>query len=68
MFGYDEVQLPLGSRRLGGPLLLRTIVPTVLEELREVHVTAGGASFVAPAPPGTSETESETATTLPVAA
>jgi hypothetical protein len=32
----------LGTRRLGGPILLKDVLPALLDELHEVYVARGG--------------------------
>jgi hypothetical protein len=42
MFGYNDPVLPLGSRRFGGPLPLKAVLPTLAQELHEACVARGG--------------------------
>ena len=63
MFGYGDGSRRLGSRRLGGPVLLKDLMPALLEELHEVYVARGGptpldAVFAVPGPPRAEETAS----------
>jgi hypothetical protein len=56
MFGYREPSRRLGSRRLGGPVLLKNLLPALLEELHEVYVARSGptsldAVLAVPGPP-----------------
>jgi len=42
MFGHDETTPgSLGSRRRGGPVLLKDLMPALLEELHEVYLANG---------------------------
>lgn len=62
MFPYGEPSFGrLGSRRLGGPLPMKAILPPVLEELHEAHLAKGGASFLDPVLAGPERPGAETA-------
>lgn len=42
MFGYSDPVPPLGSRRFGGPLPMKIVLPTLVQELHEACVARGG--------------------------
>jgi hypothetical protein len=42
MFGYDDPVPPLGSRRFGGPLPMKTVLPALVQELHQACVARGG--------------------------
>ena len=42
MFGYSYPVPPLGSRRFGGPLPMKTVLPALVLELHETCVARGG--------------------------
>jgi hypothetical protein len=42
MFRYRDDGHRLGSRRVGGPVLLKDLLPDLLKELHEVHVARSG--------------------------
>lgn len=42
MFGHRDVFHSLGPLRLGGPVLLKDLLPALLEDLHEAYVARGG--------------------------